>query len=328
MSPTASLEIVVDHQRHVTVMPLRTGEDRELPVTTIAENQRRARVEFTVFDGTRRERLAMVELGDLPRNLGRRPRIRVHARIGRGARLFLRFEVEGAVVRTLQVSVAQWLPRRMAVWLVPAAVLVVGAPILLWLLYFGPEDRAPPTPAGEGGAPGVPGAPAESAEPEDGAPSSSDGGAAESSAPPSLDAAESSSAAESPDAASPAEREWTVYFRPDDPRLTAQTRTALNELIPTLREYLEQSRADDPDGATVSLSIFGHCAIAGTEAGRLELSRRRAGNVWRYLQDGGVPQPTDLTVEGFGARRPVTTDLDRQDLNRRVEIQVRCQGDC
>ena len=329
MTNRAALEITVDHQHHVTLLQLQRKAEADVPVTTIAENQRRARIELTVYDGTRRERLSVVELTSLPQNLNRRARITIHARVTRGRAVELNVEVEGRILESRRISVSPWLPRRTGVWLVPAlAVAVVVAVVGLALLRpsagtgnasLREEDR----PREEAQRDAVtPGEQMESAD-ADGEPGGS-GGESASSSDSSAEAAPEA-AARADEQAADVSQKWTVYFRPNDPRLTTETQAALDALIPTLRRRIN---SDQTEAQSVSLRINGHCAIAGSEAGRLELSRQRAENVWAYLEDQGVPEAEELTVRGFGAWQTLTRDPDNQDANRRVEILLRCQGDC
>lgn len=108
------------------------------------------------------------------------------------------------------------------------------------------------------------------------------------------------------------ERELTVYFHADDPRLTDTAREQLRELGREIASW-----------SNVSVLVEGHCALSGTEAGRLELSRRRAENSAAALLTTGVVPEEQLSVAWFGATRLVTRTPDNEHLNRRVEITVR-----
>ena len=70
------------------------------------------------------------------------------------------------------------------------------------------------------------------------------------------------------------------------------------------------------------MSITGHTALAGTERGRYDLSEQRARTVYRYLQTAGWDAAGEVLVRGVGGEAPVTRDPERQELNRRVEIEV------
>lgn len=104
---------------------------------------------------------------------------------------------------------------------------------------------------------------------------------------------------------------FTVYFQPEQSRITAEARSAL---LGWLQEI--------PDGREFILELQGHCALYGTEEGRRELSERRAEVVLAFLRDRR-PDIEARVVEGLGAVRPVTRDRGKQHLNRRVEIFIR-----
>jgi outer membrane protein OmpA-like peptidoglycan-associated protein len=73
--------------------------------------------------------------------------------------------------------------------------------------------------------------------------------------------------------------------------------------------------------ADLRLEISGHCAFYGTEKGRRALSAERAEAVASYLKNR-VPPTVELTKVAYGGDRPVSRNLDTQDLNRRVELTV------
>jgi outer membrane protein OmpA-like peptidoglycan-associated protein len=99
----------------------------------------------------------------------------------------------------------------------------------------------------------------------------------------------------------------TIYFLPNDAGLTESARTALESLADKLSEDHR-------------LTISGHCALAGTERGRIDLSMQRAQATLDYLLGLGWRPSERPVVAGRGGAEPVTLDPDRQYLNRRVEI--------
>ncbi|NBC29175.1 MAG: OmpA family protein, partial [Spirochaetes bacterium] len=104
-----------------------------------------------------------------------------------------------------------------------------------------------------------------------------------------------------------------------DPTLTEEARETLRELIASVQRLAGEERRVE------ELQLVGHCALAGTEAGRVELSQARAGNVWRFLRRNGIDEPDELVVRGVGGRDPVTLSDEEQYLNRRVEITVQIE---
>ncbi|MFP4484160.1 MAG: OmpA family protein [Spirochaetota bacterium] len=315
------LDVNVDHGHYVELVPLVRGASRSLGVTTIAQGQRRARIELAVTGpaGSRREHVAVVELTNLPTNLGRKPHIALHARVARGGVAELRCEVEGELVRTERVPVRKWLPTPPAAWLVPMGVAVVAALVLLGLRLTVWSPRPGDVATIETGTVATTGDRDGDARADRDGDSRAErnGDATALSKDPGEGASEGS--AETGETATP--RNWTVYFLPDDATLIPETRRALDEIADRLGAL-----AGEGEGVG-TLRIVGHCALAGNEAGRIELSRARAGNVWRHLRQAGVDQPEELVVRGDGGEDPVTRDADSQHLNRRVEIHVAAARD-
>jgi outer membrane protein OmpA-like peptidoglycan-associated protein len=100
-----------------------------------------------------------------------------------------------------------------------------------------------------------------------------------------------------------------VYFLPDSSAILPEVRSRLSRLYGVLRRHPEYR-----------LVIEGHCAIAGSEAGRAEISDNRAQNVRDVLAGLGWDFGEGSRVVGEGATDPETTDESLQYLNRRVEI--------
>jgi len=98
----------------------------------------------------------------------------------------------------------------------------------------------------------------------------------------------------------------TVYFLPDSVALTSDGRRTLD----SFRERLGT-------GEIITITIEGHTALYGNEAGREMISTGRIRSVVEYLD-----LPEDLSVErrAYGATRPVSRAAEEQQLNRRAEI--------
>jgi len=111
----------------------------------------------------------------------------------------------------------------------------------------------------------------------------------------------------------PAPQKDIIYFKPDDPNLTPETMQYLKErILPVLKNYQGNAR----------VVISGHCALYGTERGRMELSLKRAENVKNYLLQLGWNPEEEPQILGLGGKKPVTRNPDNQHLNRRVEIEI------
>ena len=104
-----------------------------------------------------------------------------------------------------------------------------------------------------------------------------------------------------------------ILFPPDSPFLRETEKAKLAGIAEILNNYPDRD-----------ILIIGHTALAGTEAGRLQLSHERAGAVANYLLELGVRNPDQIIQHGLGAQEPVAdnaTESGRRK-NRRVEITI------
>jgi len=102
----------------------------------------------------------------------------------------------------------------------------------------------------------------------------------------------------------------TIYFAPNSTALTDGARREIRSLASQL-----------PVAADTQVTIIGHAAPFGSEAGRSDISRGRAYAVFDALRDAGWAPATEPLIEWRGALEPVTMDLQEQDRNRRVELR-------
>ena len=70
--------------------------------------------------------------------------------------------------------------------------------------------------------------------------------------------------------------------------------------------------------------IAGHTALSGTAEDRMQTSLQRAQAVKDYLVMLGARNPDEIIVQGFGAERPIASNItiEGMALNRRVEITI------
>ncbi|AFG37034.1 OmpA family protein [Spirochaeta africana] len=104
----------------------------------------------------------------------------------------------------------------------------------------------------------------------------------------------------------------TVYFTSNQTFLTRETQQELRELARLLRS-----------APAAEVTLVGHTAIFGTEPEQYEISRERAENVHRFLRDAGWEPEQPPAIEWQGPSAPITEDVTRQSVNRRVEIYIR-----
>jgi OOP family OmpA-OmpF porin len=103
-----------------------------------------------------------------------------------------------------------------------------------------------------------------------------------------------------------------IEFDSNQATLTARGRGALDRLVPVLTQ-----------APHTSIEVGGHTDGFGAPDYNRELSRRRAEAVRDYLMAHGVTH--DLTAVGYGASKPLSSELSRAALqrNRRIELHVR-----
>ncbi len=104
---------------------------------------------------------------------------------------------------------------------------------------------------------------------------------------------------------------YGIYFDTDKATLKAESAATLNQVLALLRGKPE-----------LRLAIAGHTDSQASDSYNLDLSKRRAQSVVKWLTDKGIA-PDRLEAQGFGETQPVAdneTSAGRA-LNRRVEIR-------
>jgi outer membrane protein OmpA-like peptidoglycan-associated protein len=104
-----------------------------------------------------------------------------------------------------------------------------------------------------------------------------------------------------------------VQFQADSANLLPGEKVKLDKIGEILRKYPDRD-----------ILVGGHTALAGTAAGRMQLSQERAGIVADYLIAEKVRGPDRIVVRGYGAEKPLgdnNTEAGRR-RNRRVEITI------
>jgi outer membrane protein OmpA-like peptidoglycan-associated protein len=95
-------------------------------------------------------------------------------------------------------------------------------------------------------------------------------------------------------------------------------------LLPEEREKLDKIGEILLKHGDRDILVGGHTALAGTEEGRMRLSRERAGAVADYLIGKGIREADRIVVRGYGADRPLGDNRSEEGRrrNRRVEITI------
>ncbi len=102
-----------------------------------------------------------------------------------------------------------------------------------------------------------------------------------------------------------------VEFASGSDQLTDKGKAVLDELAPILKDSKD------------NLEVGGHTDNAGKPASNLDLSKRRAETVKKYLAGKGL-DANRFTTKGYGQEKPIadnSTD-DGKQRNRRIEFQV------
>ncbi|MDR2534900.1 MAG: OmpA family protein [Treponema sp.] len=104
-----------------------------------------------------------------------------------------------------------------------------------------------------------------------------------------------------------------IQFQADSAILVPSEQDKLDKIAEILVRYKERD-----------ILVGGHTALAGTVAGRMQLSQERAGAVADYLIGKDVRTPDRVVVRGYGAERPVADNRSEEGRrrNRRVEITI------
>ena len=337
------IAVEIDHSRLVPLVTLERGGSGSIDLTTIVERQQRAVIRLFLISDAAPKLLTTVSLEHLDQTAQRRPVLRLDATI-RGRHATCSVMVDGRVANRTRIDISDWLPSRNY-----GAIISVAALLLLLLLGGGwlirgmlrptaqpvttapaapPAVAARPAPAPRAAAPATtPARPPETAAPTATAPPAPPAPAAPTSPPPAPAPTPEAAAPIAPEplarveTAAPADssaaivgrQQRTVYFLPDSNVLTASARRELQQMADWL---------SDLPGEGVEVRIEGHCAPAGSERGRLELSRQRARAVEQFLRNAGWSPAREPLVEGFSSDRPASLDPEQQHLNRRVEVIV------
>ncbi len=104
-----------------------------------------------------------------------------------------------------------------------------------------------------------------------------------------------------------------IYFDLDDDQLYEESKSQLDILANWL--------ITNP---SVKLEISGHTDDSGTDEYNMDLSRRRAFNVYKYITDNYDYGSEKITFIGYGNKKPIYTgvDVDRKKENRRIEFKI------
>jgi len=104
-----------------------------------------------------------------------------------------------------------------------------------------------------------------------------------------------------------------IQFDPDSAVLRPEEKPKLDKIADILLRYPDRD-----------ILVGGHTALAGTAAGRMQLSIERAASVAEYLLGKNVRTPDRVMIRGYGAEQPIADNRTAEGMerNRRVEIVI------
>ncbi len=283
----AAICVAVDNGHLETLLVISEGASGTLALTTLNSGQDSAIIEVSTTDRSHSEKLYTLRLDKLTIE---KPEIDVRGLIRSGV-LHLEFDLEGKTCHRKTIRLRGRNTRRRWALIPLLLVLAIG---LFFVQNRGPEQPESVNPVPETRILAEP-----QPEPAPIAGTSPRGEI------PSADTEPLAPFSEQPEM--PILLEQSVYFLPDSAHLTTEAKIILDDLMSRLTM--------DED-----LSINGHCALAGTEQGRVGLSKQRANSVYSYFLLRGWPTANEPVLKGLGGSDPITLEPGLQHLNRRVDI--------
>jgi outer membrane protein OmpA-like peptidoglycan-associated protein len=314
------IAIEIENSRLAPFLDLEKGRAaKNVHLTTMVDNQRRAYIKIFLITPGKKILLKEFDLTSLPPKPAGPPRFVLICSFDGIYSLSIDLQVDGKACGSEKINLKKHLRRRRP-WIFAAAlaILILAASILLIPRSCG--SAVPPPQPARSAAPAVKPAAEEArppaAKPEPAAqPAGTEPPEPAEPARPTQPAPPQAAADSTPTEAVkpvPVSRELIIYFNPNDARLTEEARGKLEKFSDTISNWEH-----------VSLAVEGHCALSGTEEGRVELSRERAERSADFLRQAGAAGAADISVSWYAGERPVTRDPERQELNRRVVLSAR-----
>ncbi len=315
MSITFAVE--VEHIHYALLLNTEKGNEGKIDLTTLADNQKKAVIHVYLFEKGHKTRIKTIELAPLPPKPAGTPRITCKSRLESNRYFHISIVIGKKNLYSAKIDIKPYRKRNNWWWII-LIILLLGGGITAGLLLtsdtrqtgretglFEKErapDREAPKPLAEEQAT------EKSAERSvEDIPESEKETAAESS--PVIESEEAP--ARTVQEATVTEEVGIVYFLPESSVLLDSAKQTLRDIAARIR----------PENVQIT-AIEGHCALYGTEESREWLSQERAEMVYSFLTELGVRFSVSPRVEGFGGKKPLTRDRDKQELNRRVELTI------
>ncbi|MFP4266394.1 MAG: OmpA family protein [Spirochaetaceae bacterium] len=323
------LVVEIEHNRYARFLPLDSKDKGELNLTTLVDNQKKAEVKIYIVYKGKKQLFHTFSVFPIPRQRAGEPRLLLSGTFDGVYGVHLTLKVNGKLWASKDLSVRKYIRSRkslLPVFLV-LLLLVLGLGILQLSRSCDPAVDREHSSADASTSRQTDDKSSEDREEAEEAPDKEDIAAEDS---PRRDTTEDDTTegdtteGDTIERDKPAEEEsrqeekpadlpedTTIFFEPNRSGITSTAAEKLSRLAEELAEYPE-----------AELKITGHCALYGTEQGRIELSQQRAKAVENFLYRQGWSPETPPEVTGVGGKDPLTRDRDRQHVNRRVEITI------
>jgi len=311
------IEVEIEHRSYHHLVTVAPHADGSILLKPIQENQQNAIIRFFLQKDSERSFLKEYPI-DLTQYSEQKPRIEVSGIIVK-KNLKLTISIENTTLLTDSISLRSYLKRSFRVSLITAGVLLV-----LLILFFGirftyssfkslsttsadlkeikAQKSETVTVKESSGV--LPDKPATGSSEIESAP-------AKAKKPPGVNESRNGKAGGPVVRKEKISIRNTIYFYPNSSQISQEAQNKLSGILSLLI-----SRPD------LKVTLSGHCALWGTKAGRMKLSKERAMVIKRYLETNGWNPQNPPRIRWYGARKPVTTNPEKKDLNRRVEIEI------
>jgi len=304
------IAVKLEGNKYHNIVPLVSGTEKNLVLTTVYDNQTRGTVHIVIKDGDTAVPVESITVAGIPPAEAGKTDINIFCRIQRRNRLYIEISVNDEVRVAKVIGLNRYIPGKSARdKLLLALLLLLIAGITFISLYTNKPAKS------AGLVQEVQAIPKQETQKVQAMPKKA------AQAGPLLKSHAQTSPAEqtltksvaaNPDKTklpAPLLKPQIIYFTPNSSLLNPEAKKKLKALIPLLNSVKE-----------LKANIKGHCALFGTEKGRTELSLQRAVNTLNFLKKNGWNPLTEPRVAGYGGKHPVTRNPRKQDLNRRVEI--------
>lgn len=315
MGDTIGIEI--EHTKYALLLDTADKAEGFLDLTTLADNQKRVLVRIFLFTEREKQMIGEIEIDNIPPAPAGTPRLHCTGRIEEGRFLVMEIYKNGRKAASSRTDLKEFRKKGgKKLWLIPVILAGATGAVLAILLAAGLLSG--------GNARELPVQPVETVKPAvstETAPASREEKTGDARQIGTAEAGITETDTEQ----EPVEEQPRPVEQPEPPLIETETVYFAPEswaLLPQYQTFLTALFNRIQNGGGNITAIEGHCALYDTEESRATLSRDRAQAVAEFLFLQGLSRENPPIVRGYGGTRPVTTEKNRQELNRRVEIIV------